>query len=443
MTRTACWLAAFLAVSGPVLAQPPAANWAGKRVVLKRPGIKIGHSTPDGKQIYLAELTALSYPVIAEQEGFLQVEQRGATGWFPKEDALLPDDAIKFFAERVAAVAPTDGTAHAYLGWAYREKRNYPEAIKAYDEAIRRQPAADWFNNRGVLHREMKDFDRAVVDFSEALRLKPEFQLARENRAIANIAGGRTEPALADLNEIVERDPRNAAVLAHRAKILLPKDADAALKDLDKAVELEPKNADFVLQRGDLHAERRQFDKALADYTTAIGLDKNDPDPLIHRAHAYTEQKQHAKAIEDLEAALALAPTNAEAQTSRGWNRFLMGKFAEANREFEAVLKVEPKSAWTLNCQAWLWATCPEEKLRDGKKAEEFARKAVELSEGKEPAYRDTLAAALADQGRFDEAARLQEAVVTELGQEPEAVEARARWELYKKKQPYRQTIEK
>jgi tetratricopeptide (TPR) repeat protein len=442
------WTASYLTLVtiialGAADAQTPA-KWTGKRVVLKRAGLKIGFTDPGGKQVYLAELTALAYTVLGEQDDFLQVEHRGSVGWFPKEEALLPDDAIAYFTEKARTAPAEDATALAFLGWAYREKKDYPEAVKTYDEVIRRKPAADWFNNRGILYLESKQPDRAVTDFTEALRLKPDFVLPLENRANANVSLGRLDLALTDLNAALTLVPKNSTALFRRAKVLLAKrDADAALKDLDAALEIEPKNVEYLLQRGDVLTDRRQLDKALADYEAAAKLDPKDTEPLLHRAHAYTDHKQYAKALEELEAVLKLAPENVDAQVSRGWNRFMTGRFAEANEDYSAALKAEPKNPSALNCQAWLWATCPDGKFRDGKKAEEFARKAVELTRGKDPTYRDTLAAALAELGRFDEAVKMQEAVVADVAQDPDANEAKERLELYRKKQPYRETIAK
>ena len=53
---------------------------------------------------------------------------------------------------------------------------------------------------------------------------------------------------------------------------------------------------------------------------------------------------------------------------------------------------------------AWLLATAPDAATRDATHAMELARKAVRLSEAREPVYLDTLAAAFAAAGRFPEA---------------------------------------
>src|SRR5262249_20550197 len=142
-------------------------DWAGKRVILKRPGVKFGYSDDNGKQVYIGELTSLSYTVLKENDGYLRVRQRASAGWFPKNDAMLAADAIPFFAERARAAGAKDSYPHAYLAWAYKENQQYDQALEAAAEAIRREPRADWFNNRGVILLEAKKLDLAIADFTE------------------------------------------------------------------------------------------------------------------------------------------------------------------------------------------------------------------------------------------------------------------------------------
>ena len=71
------------------------------------------------------------------------------------------------------------------------------------------------------------------------------------------------------------------------------------------------------------------------------------------------------------------------------------------------------------------------------------AAKALKLTQGKEPTILDTQAAALAENGDFDQAVRVQEQVVRAVADTPLAAEAQTRLELYQKKQPHRQAIAK
>src|SRR5262249_54061283 len=56
------------------------------------------------------------------------------------------------------------------------------------------------------------------------------------------------------------------------------------------------------------------------------------------------------------------------------------------------------------NNLAWLLATSSDASIRDGNRAMELANQAVRLSDGKDPTYLRTLAAACAEAGLFAEA---------------------------------------
>jgi hypothetical protein len=88
----------------------------------------------------------------------------------------------------------------------------------------------------------------------------------------------------------------------------------------------------------------------------------------------------------------------------------------------------------------WLLATCPDDKGRDDKLAVEYATKACERTGWKDPWCLDTLAAAYASAGRFEEAVRyeiraLENPTLTRVRQEA----ARQRLELYRQKKPFRE----
>ena len=88
---------------------------------------------------------------------------------------------------------------------------------------------------------------------------------------------------------------------------------------------------------------------------------------------------------------------------------------------------------------AWLLATSWDDSIRDGKKAIELATKACELTEWKNPDFLDTLAAAYAEAGQFDDAVKWQKKAL----EHPEAFDAaefeqaKQRLKLYEARQPY------
>lgn len=104
-----------------------------------------------------------------------------------------------------------------------------------------------------------------------------------------------------------------------------------------------------------------------------------------------------------------------------------------------AALAINPDNPAALNRLAWLHATCPLEELRDGAAAVRDARRACELTGYQMPSYLDTLAAAFAELGRFDDAVYWQEQAI-QLAPDELRSDYESRLPLYKAGQPYRET---
>lgn len=90
---------------------------------------------------------------------------------------------------------------------------------------------------------------------------------------------------------------------------------------------------------------------------------------------------------------------------------------------------------------AWLLATCPHSKVRDGSRALDLAKQAVAMTNRTNGVYLDTLAAACAEAGQFAEAVRIQEeAMILLRTDEEEGVNAYAsRLKLYESSRPFRE----
>jgi tetratricopeptide (TPR) repeat protein len=83
-----------------------------------------------------------------------------------------------------------------------------------------------------------------------------------------------------------------------------------------------------------------------------------------------------------------------------------IGKHAEAIADFERALALKKEDESLLNNFAWVLATSPEEKLRDGPRALKFATKAAEATKFETPHVLSTLAAAYAETGDYENASK-------------------------------------
>jgi 4-amino-4-deoxy-L-arabinose transferase-like glycosyltransferase len=120
------------------------------------------------------------------------------------------------------------------------------------------------------------------------------------------------------------------------------------------------------------------------------------------------------------------------------------GELAEAIIHYRETLRIKPDQPPILNNFAWLLASCPNARFRDGAQAVKFAERACALTHYREAMLVGTLAAAYAEAGRFDKAvATAQKACVlaSEHG-EPELLKKNQELlELYRQHQPYHETV--
>jgi tetratricopeptide (TPR) repeat protein len=100
--------------------------------------------------------------------------------------------------------------------------------------------------------------------------------------------------------------------------------------------------------------------------------------------------------------ALALEPRDGELRTNYGLLLARSGRLADAVAEWQAALAEDPGLAYAANNLAWLRATQPDPRWRDGSSAVALALRAERATAGLDAGVLDTLAAAFAEAGRFD-----------------------------------------
>ncbi|HEY1377497.1 MAG TPA: hypothetical protein VGF55_11925, partial [Gemmataceae bacterium] len=122
---------------------------------------------------------------------------------------------------------------------------------------------------------------------------------------------------------------------------------------------------------------------------------------------------------------------------NRGLTYRLQGEWAKAVGDFARAAFLDPTDADAPNELAWLWATCPDGRYRDGAKALDYAQHACELTAWQDASCLDTLAAAYAACDRFAEAGRWQ-AQAVRLADPADERAYQARLDLYRAGRPFR-----
>ncbi len=98
----------------------------------------------------------------------------------------------------------------------------------------------------------------------------------------------------------------------------------------------------------------------------------------------------------------------------------ILGRYEAGFTDLKEAFRLRPETAWWANQIAWMRATLPDPAVRNPAEALHYAKIACRLTGNKNWHFVNTLAAALADAGRWDEAVALQEKVVVALGHSSE-----------------------
>ena len=406
------------------------------------------------------------------------------------DEAQLADlnEAIKINPENMDAVR--------VRGLYYIRKQEPQKALKDLGKWLESdEPNADNYNQVAQqLMMTGEKFDdvmqkEAIQILDKAIEIAPDNPATMVMRARINLIGENLEETVKDLSRAIELDPKNIEALLLRGSTLseLEKYSDA-LADINKAIGISPTFGAFQL-RSMIYSQQQDFEKAIADIALLLNSDPENSMFLRQIAILFNANDEPSKAIKIYERLLKKDPkgswdnkSNVEkigimqrrAASLRGLGdaHLSTGEHGKAVKDFQEALDLgiqiqgleveedaeEPSRLddGVLNNLAWVLATSPDDEVRDGKLAVDYATQAAELTEFKEAHILSTLASGYAEVGDFKNAIKyIEDAIELNKAAGKEAVDKTRtdaqreslgkEYESYKQKKPWRelQNVEK
>jgi tetratricopeptide (TPR) repeat protein len=188
-----------------------------------------------------------------------------------------------------------------------------------------------------------------------------------------------------------------------------------------------------------LQSEGRQ-QEAIPYLRRSVELSPDNPYARNNLAVALESQGELPEAIAHLRHAVRVDGDFADGHKNLGSALAESGRRDEALRHLREAARLEPESPEPLNNAAWYLATDPASSPRERDEAIRLAKRAAALTAGDNPTVLDTLAAAYAAAGRFEDALTTAERALIAArreGDSPFAAEIRQRVELYRHGRPY------
>jgi len=327
-------------------------------------------------------------------------------------------------------------------------KGQYDEAIAAWKELAATNPDDPRIlNNLGSALVMRGRYAEAIPEFERSLELNPQYPAHQDNLGRALLAAGRPDDAILSIEKGLQYYPDSAELhndlgLAFGSKGRI----DEAKAELTKALEINPDYAAAHRNLGRVLAFTGQLDQAIPHFEKAVAINPNFAEAHSDLGVALVRQGKYDQATPHLEKALAIRPGLVEAHYYLGVALYhSQARVQEALAHWREALQVGPNYVPAMNDAAEVLAASPDASDRNGAEAVKLAERAVQLSDGQNPVYLDTLAAAYAEVGRFPEAIAAARKALDLAAQQHRArlMEAlNTRIKLYESQQPYRGAME-
>ena len=176
---------------------------------------------------------------------------------------------------------------------------------------------ANEYLSRGNAALERGDQTEALRLFNEAIRRDPRLAEAYLARSLIWLGREELDKALEDCNQAVTLDPTSAAFNLRGTVRRLLKDLDEAWADQNRSLQADGSYAAAYYERGllrELQGDRRN---AINDFTKSISLPPKSPDPFLARADCWYDLGEYRNALRDLDTLVQEFPDDSGSHGAR------------------------------------------------------------------------------------------------------------------------------
>jgi tetratricopeptide (TPR) repeat protein len=341
-----------------------------------------------------------------------------------------PDAALEPL-KRAQAQDPSSAAVLYGLGRVALAKQDYAQAVKSLEGALAISPQSTRLHYPLALaYRGLGNRDKA----EEHLRLRGEVDLAPTDPLMAEVSGllqnadayeSRASQALGarqwadaatNLRKAIELSPDNAfSRLNLGTALYMQGDADGALEQYREAVRLSPTLARAHFAIGVLMESRGQDGEAIKAFSAAIASDAGYVEPRFSLANALRRGGRAQESLAQYAEVLRLDPAVSQASFGYAMALVRLGRYPEAKARLEAAMKTFPDQPGFPHALARVLAAAPDDRVRDGRRALSIMNELLKSQQTLPMA--ETMAMALAESGRFDEAVKWQQDAIQSAGE--------------------------
>lgn len=403
------------------------------------------------EQFNLALAIEPRLPKVHNNIGLLLIEQ----GKFDEAIETLKN-ALDIVENHVGEARDSISRIHTNLGVAHYRKMEIDEAIRCYEKAIEFDPYSPLPRiNMGQALEDQGKKEEALASFESAFKLDGSNPALLVKLSTLAHAKGNREDAIAYLVRAAKLVPGEAGIHNMLGQVLIEQgDLENGLKELYEAMKLAPSDQALMQQ---VAVQVHDVSIRLA----SMYVDSNPGGALFYAENALRFRETDAKALsiiglvktrsgkvteglETLRKAEEISPQDVDVLYRFARAQFEQQDFAEGVKYLKKVLENNPNETLAntvMNDLAWTLATHYDDSLRNGPESLELMLKLNERTNGQDPFFLDTLAAAYAENDQFDkaqEAAEKSIKILKDMQQLTVAAIIEKRLSLYKEHKKFR-----
>jgi tetratricopeptide (TPR) repeat protein len=355
------------------------------------------------------------------------------------------------------ALAQQSGSAAALFGAgrAALADREYRAAAKHLEEVLRREPRATGAHYPlAMAYRGLGDLSRAEAHLKQqgtddprpADPLMAEIDALVQTPEAYNVRGGQAldagqwAQAAEQFRKGLEIDPTDVS-LRHRLGTALAQigDTAGAAAEFEEVLRRDPAHARAHFSLGVLLSAKGADAEAIARYRNALQHEPGYVQARVQLAGALARTGRPGEAVTEYSRAIEADPALSEAVFGRGMALVRLRRYRDALDTFADGAARFPEHPMLKLAQARLLAAAPDDQVRDGRRAMAIVDELLKGPQSLELA--ETAAMGLAELGRFEEAVRVQQDVLTAArasNLEPVIRRAAQNLALYEKREPAR-----
>jgi tetratricopeptide (TPR) repeat protein len=302
---------------------------------------------------------------------------------------------------RALQIEPRSAAAHYNLAEILAGQESWPEAIYHYREAIRLNPeAAEYHGGLGRALEQKGEIAPAIQHYREVLRKYPESWVIHNELGITLFKQGKINEAVFHYRQSIRCNPGFAEAHVNLGNALIRQGKNTeAIRHYREALKIKPEFAQAHSNLGAALSDQENWEEAEQSLLKALQLKPHSAGTHNNLANLFFRQGRFSEAIRHYRRSLELEPALDEAAINLAVALIKTARYPEAVELLRERLSRNPGDTGAAVNLAWLRATCPDRRFRDGDQAVELATRANQATGNQDPVILDTLAAAWAEAG--------------------------------------------